>query len=419
MDDDLLAISKELDPEAPNEHLLPGAGHYLERRRAAATSEEAPPVGLDGRIRQLKTHVLELPKLLHQDFYAVLLHNQSQYHSSRWIVWSSSLAVLGMLISLMVLFHRWVLGPVRLLLRGVRRVARGSFDYTIQLKTGDEMQSLAEAFNEMTQRLRQMYDNLEQQVEERSKQLVRSERLAGVGFLAAGVAHEINNPLASIAFCSEAIERRLGPATAPVLASESDARTVRDYLRMIQEEAFRCKRITERLLDFSRCSEIQREWTDLAELISSVVEMVLHMGKYRSRTIVFQPRESVSAFVDAQEIKQVVLNLVINALDSMENGGTLTINLRVHAGSAEMSFSDDGCGMSPETLENIFEPFFTNRKDGKGTGLGLSISHRIIAQHQGEITAVSAGEGRGSVFTVRLPLKPPAEPNHSRGQRAA
>jgi two-component system, NtrC family, sensor kinase len=174
---------------------------------------------------------------------------------------------------------------------------------------------------------------------------------------------------------------------------------------MIQEEAFRCKSITERLLDFSRCADIQRERTDLASLIQGVVEMIRHMGKYRGKTIVFQPREVVMAHVDSQEIKQVVLNLVVNALDSMEVDGTLRIDLRHSDGMAEMAFTDNGCGMSPEVLENIFEPFFTRRRVGKGTGLGLSITHRIISQHQGEIMATSPGEGQGATFVVRLPVR--------------
>ena len=124
-------------------------------------------------------------------------------------MWISSLMVLGMLCGLMLLFHRWVLFPLRLLQRGVRHVARGSFDYKIDLHSGDEMQDLAEAFNDMTSKISVTYADLEQQVQERSRQLVRSERLAGVGFLAAGVAHEINNPLASIAFCAEALDHRL------------------------------------------------------------------------------------------------------------------------------------------------------------------------------------------------------------------
>jgi signal transduction histidine kinase len=311
-----------------------------------------------------------------------------------------------MLCGLAALFNRWVLYPVRLLQRGVRRVARGAFDYKIDLRTGDEMQALAEAFNDMTARLSVTYADLERQVRERSKQLVRSERLAGVGFLAAGVAHEINNPLASIAFCSEALENRLGPVLLQGELSDADSKVVRNYLRMIQEEAFRCKSITEKLLDFSRCGEIKREPTDLAGLVQGVVEMIRHMGKYRGKVIAFHPpREAVVAHADAQEIKQVVLNLVVNALDSMGHGGTLRIDLRHSGGMAEMVFADDGCGMTPDVLENIFEPFFTKRKVGKGTGLGLSITHRIVSQHYGEITASSPGEDLGATFTVRLPVR--------------
>ena len=135
---------------------------------------------------------------------------------------------------------------------------------------------------------------------------------------------------------------------------------------MIQEEAFRCKSITEKLLDFSRCADIQRERTDLAGLIQGVVEMIRHMGKYRGKKIVFQPREAVMAHVDGQEIKQVVLNLVVNALDWMDAGGTLRIDLRHADGMAEMVFADDGCGMTPEVLENIFEPFFTRTAGRQG-----------------------------------------------------
>jgi signal transduction histidine kinase len=411
LDHDLTETLRELRPGQRVDSVLPGTALYLSRH-PEVLPHDAPADGetaLGARIGRLCQRVAELPTKLHRDFYNALEDSRRLYHSTRLIVWASALAVLGMLVGLTALFHRWVLYPTRLLQRGVRRVARGSFDYRIELNTGDEMQALAEAFNDMTARLRAMYDHLERQVEERSRQLVRSERLAGVGFLAAGVAHEINNPLASIAFCSEALENRLARTLAA--AADADAKVVRNYLRMIQEEAFRCKRITEKLLDFSRCSEIQRRRTDLGELVQEVVEMIRHMGKYRGKQIVFQPREAVLAHVDGQEIKQVVLNLVVNALDCMEPGGTLKIDLRYAEGMAEMVFADDGCGMAPDVLENIFEPFFTRRRVGKGTGLGLSISHRIVSQHQGEIAAASEGEGRGSTFTVRLPIRPAtAEP---------
>ena len=242
---------------------MPGTEYYVEHH-----PELLPPVkpatGLQSRIERLNETVMQLPKRLYEDFWAVLQMSQKQYQTSRIIVWISSLMVLGMLCGLMMLFHRWVLFPLRLLQRGVRHVARGSFDYKIDLKSGDEMQDLAEAFNDMTAKISVTYADLERQVQERSRQLVRSERLAGVGFLAAGVAHEINNPLASIAFCAEALDHRLERVLET--ADHPDKGVVVNYLKMIQEEAFRCKNITEKLLDFSRCNDIKRERTDLGRL---------------------------------------------------------------------------------------------------------------------------------------------------------
>jgi signal transduction histidine kinase len=406
MDEDLTAILNELDgPQGTAAPLFPGTSIYV----PDLLPRFKPASDLKSRIERLYDTVSELPRKLHLDFWSVLQMSQRQYQISRVIVWTSALMVLAMLCGLTYLFHRWVLSPVRLLQRGVRHVARGSFDYKINLQSGDEMQDLAEAFNDMTAKISITYADLERQVQERSRQLVRSERLAGVGFLAAGVAHEINNPLASIAFCAEALDRRLGES---LKTSENpDHRLVADYLKMMQEEAFRCKNITERLLDFSRCNEITRERVDLAGLIQGVVEMIQHIGKYRAKSIVFQPREAVLAHVDAQEIKQVVLNLIVNALESMDVQGTLRIEARYHQGMAEMLFADDGCGMDPEVLENIFEPFFTRRREGKGTGLGLSITHRIISQHHGEIMASSPGPGQGSTFEVLLPIHPTEMPD--------
>ena len=408
IDDDLTAILQHLNPGQTIEPLFPRTGIYFDRHPEARLASQAlddQKASLDVRFARLNQSSAELPDKLHRDFLRVLDDSKLHYQSSRVIVWISALAVMGMLVGLSMLLNRWVLYPVRLLQRGVRRVARGQFDYNINLQTGDEMQALAEAFNDMTTRLSATYADLERQIQDRSRQLVRSERLASVGFLAAGVAHEINNPLAAVAFCSEAVESRLDRVFEGNEA-HPDAKVVKNYLRMIQEEAFRCKGITEKLLDFSRCNDIQRQRTNLVELVQGVAEMIRHMGKYRSKNILFTPREPVFAHVDAQEIKQVVLNLVVNALDCMEGGGSLLIQLRNVEGMAEATFTDDGCGMSPDVLENIFEPFFTKRRVGKGTGLGLSITHRIVTQHHGEISATSEGPGQGATFVVRLPILP-------------
>ena len=324
---------------------------------------------------------------------------------------------------------RWIFTPIRDLEAGVNRVAKGDFDHKIEVHSGDEMEDLAAAFNDMTGRLHDLYGDLARQVNERSRQLVRSERLASVGFLAAGVAHEINNPLASIAFCSEALEGRLADLLHQARSGgrrSDDEEVFARYLKMIQEEAFRCKKITEKLLEFSRSSERRRESTDLAALVQSVIDITQHLQSCKGKDIVFEPPSErvaggrIAAPVNAEEIKSVVLNLVVNALDSMAEGGKLSIKLGLHDGMAEMHFSDTGCGMSQEVLENIFEPFFTRSRTGKGTGLGLTISHRIINQHGGEIEATSDGPNKGSTFIVRLPLveSEPRQAQPGPGERA-
>ncbi len=366
-------------------------------------------------IKDLARDAVDLRNDIRDEITQLENESRNHYQVTLWIVVPAS--VVGMLImaGLMRSFYAWVFHPIRDLGIGVGRVAKGDFSHRIEVHSGDEMEDLAAAFNDMMDRLRGLYDNLAQQVNERSRQLVRSERLASVGFLAAGVAHEINNPLASIAFCSEALEARLA-GLVDELGRAGHARDNADvfgrYLRMIQEEAFRCKTITERLLAFSRTGERRREPTDLAKVVESVLEVTQHLQNAKGKTVVFEPvggTGRVAASVNREEIKSVVLNLVVNALDSMEEGGRLTIRLTQRVGTAEIQFTDTGCGMSREVLENIFEPFFTRSRTGKGTGLGLTISHSIISQHGGEIEADSPGPNQGSTFVIRLPLQPAEE----------
>jgi signal transduction histidine kinase len=366
----------------------------------------------------------DLHDTINKDLFDRISEAKHQFRMSMWIVLTTSVVGVLLMVSLSRFFYTWIFYPIRDLEQGVARVAKGDFEYRIDLHSGDEMQDLAAAFDDMTARLRDMYRDLERQVNERSRQLVRSERLASVGFLAAGVAHEINNPLHAIALCSEALEGRLkgianyrmqftdlknGALQSAIGTLQSEWEVIRKHLKTIQDEAFRCKAITERLLEFSRGGERKREPIGLDELVQSVLDVAQHLQNCKGKRIVFEPVGRVVVWVNALEMKSVVLNLVVNALDSMEEGGTMTISLRQRNGRAELVFADTGCGMGPEVLENIFEPFYTRSRTGKGTGLGLTISHRIITQHGGEIEAASAGLNRGSTFTVRLPLQP-AEP---------
>ena len=327
--------------------------------------------------------------------------SRANHRRSLYITGGATGLALLLVCTLLYYFRVWVFTPIKLLQAGVRRVHRGNFDQPIQLQSQDELQDLAVEFNAMTTRLRDIYKDLARQVNERTRQLVRSERMVSVGFLAAGVAHEINNPLASIAFCSEALERRLLEVLVKV---PDEADVIAKYLRMIQQEAFRCKTITQKLLDFSR-SGGRREPTELSGLIEDVLQVAQHLPNARGKQLLFVPPGQITALCSGPDVKSVVLNMVVNALDSMDDTGTLTATLATDGETAEMTFTDTGCGMTTDVLDNIFEPFFTRNRTGNGTGLGLSISHQIIDQHGGTIQAQSAGPGRGSTFVVRLPLR--------------
>jgi two-component system NtrC family sensor kinase len=195
---------------------------------------------------------------------------------------------------------------------------------------------------------------------------------------------------------------------------------VRRYLELIQSEAFRCKGITEKLLDFSRLGEVRRQATALMPLVADVAEMLRHVGRFAGRSIEIDTDQDALVMANPQEIKQVVLNLLVNALDSIAENGHVRVAARRSGGEAVLTFTDDGCGMTDEVLEHLFEPFFTRRKSGQGTGLGLSIVHRIVADHGGRIAASSAGPGQGATFRVTLPLADLATAAHDapRGKEA-
>jgi signal transduction histidine kinase len=346
----------------------------------------------------------ELPGFLHERMRVLALNVRAQYRTAITVAWTTLGAALLLLALFVRMFRRWIARPLGTLIAASQEVAAGRFDRRVHLDSKDEMSDLAEAMNAMTGRFQEVKVDLDRTVHERTKQAVRSEQLASVGFLAAGVAHEINNPLASIAMCSESLETRLAGLMRDDEETAGEREVVASYLRMIQEESFRCKGITERLLDFARIGDVERHAVDLYDLVAGVIDMVCRLGKYNEKHLVLADGEPVVAQVNPQEIKQIVLNLVTNGLDSVERGGTVTVAVDRHADRARITVEDDGCGMTREVIEHLFEPFFTRRVGGQGTGLGLAITYRIVEEHQGTIEATSEGPGRGSRFTVRLPL---------------
>ncbi|MEK6248839.1 MAG: ATP-binding protein, partial [Planctomycetales bacterium] len=347
---------------------------------------------IDTDLKILQHLTAELPSYLHGRMQNFADEVKIRYRTLIYITWACTLLAVVTVLVLLRLFFSWIFQPLRLLIQGSRQIAAGDFDHRINLQGEDEVSELAQNMNDMTERFQAIRNDLEQQVRQRTVQMVRSEQLASVGFLAAGVAHEINNPMASIAMCAESLERRLDEG---VVSDQDESNVARRYLRMIQDEAFRCKKITAQLLDFSRTGDGEHENTDLRSLIQGVIEMVSHVSKNQQKRVELTPCKSVIAIANPQEIKQVVLNLITNALDSVDAGGEVTIQLDIRDGMAQVVVEDDGCGMTAEVLQNLFEPFFTRRRNGQGTGLGMSIAYRIIEDHDGRIDAESDGPGRG------------------------
>jgi len=381
------------------------------------------------KLNELHKLAHELPTLLQNRMARFRLEVRSKYRM--WIILSiSSTTFAGVLLaSVLIYARRAVINPFKELLNGARRVANGEFDHQIEIHSQDELAELAAAINMATNEFFKIQRDLHDQVRERSREVIRNEQLASVGFLAAGVAHEINNPLASIAWSAEALETRLHRILHPVSQVESeepaepDLDTLRNYLRRIQDEAFRCKGITERLLDFSRLGQAERKQVvDMSELVEDVIAMIRHLGQYRSRKILFTPTSDAIAWASPQEMKQVVLNLLTNALDSLgqdQIDGTVKIELQSDVTWLRVSIEDNGCGMTDEVLEHLFEPFFTRRRDGRGTGLGLPISSRIIADHGGRIQPSSRGPEQGSRFDIQIPRKQVIVDNEFQYQTAA
>lgn len=380
--------------------------------------------GLANDLTDLSNLVHELPNELHQRMVQLRDRARIGYRTLFVLIVLSAIASFMILGAGYVFFRRSVVQPFKELLAGSRLIAKGHFDHRIVCTSNDELAELAQAMNAMTERFVEIRDHLNEKVQERTREVVRSEQLASVGFLAAGVAHEINNPLASIAWSAEALEMRLhevlhGEQSANSASSAlanmdpAELEVLRKYLKRIQDEAFRCKGITERLLDFSRLGESQRRQDcDVSELVSDVIALVEHLAPYRNKKIEFTAQPGLTAWASPTEFKQVVLNLLTNALDSTDANGLVRIRVGQDDSRMVLVVEDNGCGMTDEVLRHLFEPFFTRRRDGKGTGLGLSITYRIVQDHGGQINAVSQGPGLGSRFAIALPLHSDSQSPH-------
>jgi len=313
-----------------------------------------------------------------------------------------------LLVAIAALQARRISHPLKTLENAARQIADGDFNRDVVVHAPAEIEDLARSINRMAKKLEAEKSELEQwgatlekRVAERSEeirkihsQLFRSDKLASLGKLAAGVAHEINNPLTGILANSSLLLEDL---------PSDDPR--REDVDIIVRETIRCREIVKRLLDFARQTKPQKKLTDVNALIDNILLLVRNQTSFRNITISKDLAEGLPQILcDIDQIQQVFINIILNSAEAMTGGGSLSVATAAPAGSEFLTvmIADTGPGIPEEVRERIFDPFFTTKEHG--TGLGLSISYGIVEQHGGNIT-VESTLGKGSTFTVQLPLQ--------------
>jgi signal transduction histidine kinase len=295
-------------------------------------------------------------------------------------------------------------------------VAAGDLEQSTGLESPDEIGDLASAFDTMTVRLRERTEEaarLYAETVQRNKeladansrlqatqaQLVQSEKLAAVGQLTAGIVHDVKNPLAVIKGLAEELREEPGLVE-----------PVREQLTVIRDNAARANTIVSDLLKFARQSKPEMKPLDMRESVEAAVRLTEYLArKGNVKVIVDLPSRAAVGVYDPQQIEQVLINLIQNAIQAMPGGGMLRVNLSLAAGAMAIAIADTGIGIPPENLTRVFDPFFTTKPEGEGTGLGLSVSYGIVSRHGGKI-GVESKVGQGTTFTILLPAggRPPA-----------
>jgi two-component system NtrC family sensor kinase len=325
----------------------------------------------------------------------------------------SVVSIVGICIVVALVLIHFIERPVKELVLGTKRISGGDLDHFIPVTTTDEMGHLAGSFNQMTRDLQKAQEEiregmrtLEQKVEERTaelkttqSQLLHSGKLAAVGALAATVAHEINNPLTGVYTYIKLMERKIGQGQ----YGTEDVEKYRGYLDTMRREVERTTAIVQNLLDFTRPKEPVRKRLDLVNVVEESLSLIRNKLSLNNVEVVNLMKPLPEILADPAHMKQVFLNLLINACEAMENGGTLTIRSVFSEGenTATVAVRDTGVGIGPENLARIFDPFFSTKE--KGTGLGLSVVNGIVTRHNGKVE-VDSTPGKGTEVRVTLPI---------------
>src|ERR1051325_7993012 len=316
----------------------------------------------------------------------------------RYLVFSVITALVPNLI-LVALIIRTISRPVRRLTEAAVEVAGGGYGTQVDLSSNDEMGLLAESFNEMS---RKMASDIER-LRELNVQLIRTEKLAAAGTLAAGVAHEVNNPLASISSLIQMLQTR----------ERVDAET-REMLRLISTQIDRITQALRDMMDFARARPPARAPLDINRIVAASIRLASFDKAFQRLLLrIDEDEDTPLVFADADQLQQVFLNLLLNARDAMPEGGELLVSTRYDALSGEVvvEISDSGTGIAPEHRAHVFDPFYTTKPAGTGTGLGLAVCYGIITAHGGHIE-IGPHNGQGTTVRVRVPIGPAASENH-------
>ena len=332
---------------------------------------------------------------------------KAQIYNRMMISGVISVIVLSLLLSLFL--TRFVNRPIDKLLSATQQAAHGNLNQTVGIRSHDELGELSDSFNNMISELKRSRDaieewtqTLEQRVQERTQelqrvqgQLIHAGKMAALGELAAGVAHEINNPLTGVLTFSSLMLKKV-----------DENHPWKKDLENIVQQTTRCRNIVRGLLDFARQRKPDKKEWDIQTLIGNTLTLIEKQAPFQNIKINKEFKTEIpKLFIDGDQIQQVFMNILLNAADAMGgDGGTLNIKTALKNTVMEISFNDTGCGISKEHLSKLFDPFFTTKETGKGTGLGLAISYGIIQSHSGDIE-VESEVGKGSTFQVKLPIE--------------